>query len=158
MSTMKEIEGRLAIGDARFCIVAARFNESIVARLIDGALDALRRHGVDDAHLTLVRVPGAFEIPLAVRQVARTRRYDGVIALGTVIRGDTPHFDYVCGECASGVMRVALDEDLPIGFGVLTCDTVEQALERSGTHAGNKGAEATLSTIEMVDLARRLKG
>ena len=158
MSTMKEIEGRLDIGDARFCIVAARFNESIVARLIDGALDALRRHGVDDAHLTLVRVPGAFEIPLAVRQAARTGRYDGVIALGTVIRGDTPHFDYVCGECASGVMRVALEEDLPIGFGVLTCDTVEQALERSGTQAGNKGAEATLSTIEMVDLARRLKG
>lgn len=154
---MRQTEGQLVIRDERFCIVAARFNESIVDRLIHGAVDTLKRHGADESAIHLVRVPGCFELPLGVQRIAKSRQYDGVVALGTVIRGATPHFDYVCSECASGLARVSLEFDLPVGFGVLTCDSIEQAVERSGTKAGNKGVEAALAAIEMVSLLRQLE-
>ena len=153
---MQTTEGQLVIRDERFCIVAARFNQSIVDRLIGGALDTLTRHGAVESKLRLIHVPGAYELPLAVQRVAKTRQYDGIIALGTVIRGATPHFDYVCSECASGLIRVSLEFDLPIGFGVLTCDTIEQALERAGTKAGNKGADTAMAVIEMISLLQQL--
>ena len=153
---MRSIEGNLIVGDARFCVVAARFNETIVARLLEGAVDTLRRHGADDSQVHIVRVPGAFELPLAAREAARGRQYEAIVALGAVIRGATPHFDYVCGEAASGLSRVSLEHGIPVAFGLLTCDTIEQALERSGTKAGNKGVEAALSAIEMVNLLRQL--
>jgi len=153
---MQITEGQLVIRDERFCIVAARFNESIVDRLVRGALDTLTRHGAVESQIGVIHVPGAYELPLAVQRVAKTRQYDGIVALGTVIRGATPHFDYVCSECANGLSRVSLEFDLPVGFGVLTCDTTEQAIERSGTKAGNKGADAALATIEMVSLLRQL--
>jgi 6,7-dimethyl-8-ribityllumazine synthase len=138
-------------------IVAARFNDFIVDRLVDGAVATCRMHGLDEADLTLVRVPGAFEMPLAVAKVASSRRYDAIIALGCVIRGGTPHFEYVAGECVSGLSRIALEQDVPVAFGVLTVDSIEQAIERAGTKAGNKGSEAALSAIEMATLARQLK-
>jgi 6,7-dimethyl-8-ribityllumazine synthase len=153
---MKIIEGQLNVRDARFCILAARFNDRIVEDLIRGALDALKRHGVAEAAIDIVRVPGAFELPLAARKVARMRHYDGLIALGVVIRGATPHFDYVCGECAAGLNRVSLEFEVPLGFGVLTCDTVDQAIERSGVKHGNKGADAALAALEMVSLLRQI--
>jgi 6,7-dimethyl-8-ribityllumazine synthase len=153
---MRTLEGQLNVRDARFCIVAARFNDRIVEDLVRGALDALRRHGVADGAVDVVRVPGAFELPLAAKRVARARQYDAIIALGVVIRGATPHFDYVCGECAAGLNRVSLEFDLPVGFGVLTCDTVDQAIERSGVKHGNKGADAALAAIEMVSLLRQI--
>jgi len=153
---MEMIEGQLIVRDERFCIVAARFNESIVDNLIGGALDALKRHGATVSKIPVYRVPGAYELPLAVQRVAKSHQYDGIIALATVIRGATPHFDYVCNECAGGLSRVSLDTEIPIGFGLLTCDTIEQAIERSGTKAGNKGADAALATIEMVGLLRQI--
>ena len=153
---MRVLEGQLNVRDARFCIVAARFNDSIVEDLVRGALDALKRHGVAETAVDLVRVPGAFELPLAARKLARTRHYDGIVALGVVIRGATPHFEYVCSECAAGLNRVSCEFELPIGFGVLTCDTVDQAVERSGVKHGNKGADAALATIEMVSLLRQI--
>lgn len=154
---MRSIEGQLAARDMRFAIVAARFNDLIVRQLIDGAADMLRRHGAADADLHLVRVPGAFELPLAARRLARLRRYDAVIALGAVIRGQTPHFDYVCTECASGLTRVSMEFELPLGFGVLTCDTVDQAMDRAGGKSGNKGADAALAALEMASLLRQLE-
>lgn len=153
---MPTIEGQLVVRDERFCVVAARFNESIVDRLIHGAIDALTRHGANESKIQLIRVPGAYELPLAVQRAAKARQYDGIVALATVIRGATPHFDYVCSECASGLARVSLEQDIPIGFGLLTCDTIEQAIERSGTKAGNKGFDAALATIEMVSLLRQI--
>jgi 6,7-dimethyl-8-ribityllumazine synthase len=153
---MEMIEGQLIVRDERFCIVAARFNESIVDNLIGGALDTLKRHGATASKIPVYRVPGAYELPLAVQRVAKSHQYDGIIALATVIRGATPHFDYVCNECAGGLSRVSLDTEIPIGFGLLTCDTIEQAIERSGTKAGNKGADAALATIEMVGLLRQI--
>lgn len=153
---MRTIEGQLIIRDERIAIIAARFNESIVENLVAGAIDALRRHGADDSQLQVIRVPGAYELPLAARRLAATRRVDGIVALGVVIRGATPHFDYVCSECASGLSRVSTEFDLPIGFGVLTCDTIEQAVERSGTKAGNKGADAALATIEMISVLQQI--
>ncbi len=154
---MRTLEGALTARDARVAIVAARFNELIVERLVAGALDALRRHGVRDADLELVRVPGAFELPVAARRIARMRRADGIVALGAVIRGQTPHFDYVCAECAAGLRQVSLEHEIPIGFGVLTCDTVDQALDRAGSKAGNKGADAALAVVEMINLLRQLE-
>lgn len=154
---MRSIEGQLAARDMRFAIVAARFNDLVVRQLIDGAADMLRRHGAADADLHLVRVPGAFELPLAARRLARLRRYDAVIALGAVIRGQTPHFDYVCTECASGLNRVSMEFELPLGFGVLTCDTVDQAMDRAGGKSGNKGADAALAALEMASLLRQLE-
>jgi 6,7-dimethyl-8-ribityllumazine synthase len=153
---MRILEGQLNVRDARFCIVAARFNDRIVEDLVRGALDALKRHGAAETAVDLVRVPGAFELPLAARKLARTRHYDGLVALGVVIRGATPHFDYVCSECAAGLNRVSCEFELPIGFGVLTCDTIDQAVERSGVKHGNKGADAALATIEMVSLLRQI--
>lgn len=153
---MEMIEGRLIVRDEQFCIVAARFNESIVENLIRGALDALNRHGASASQIPVYRVPGAYELPLAVQRVAKTRQYDGIVALAAVIRGATPHFEYVCNECAGGLSRISLDLEIPIGFGLLTCDTIEQAIERSGTKAGNRGADAALAAIEMVSLLRQI--
>ena len=152
------IEGQLVVRDARFAILSARFNELVVDRLVEGALDALRRHGAGEADVHLVRVPGAFELPLAAQRLARSGRYDGIIALGAVIRGQTPHFEFVCSECAAGLSRVSQETGIPVGFGVLTCDTVDQALDRAGSKAGNKGVEAALATLEMVNLLRQLEG
>jgi len=155
---MRIIEGQLVARDARIVILAARFNELIVRNLVDGAIDMLHRQGVDDADVHVVRVPGAFELPLAARQLAELKRYDGIVALGAVIRGQTPHFDFVCGECAAGLNRVSTEYGLPVGFGVLTCDTVDQALARAGGKSGNKGADTVLATLEMINLLRQLKG
>ncbi|HVC37935.1 MAG TPA: 6,7-dimethyl-8-ribityllumazine synthase [Gammaproteobacteria bacterium] len=152
----RTIEGEAAANGARVAIVAACFNAFVVDKLVSGALETLHAHGVRDENLTLVRVPGAFEIPTAVKKLATGGKQDAVIALGAVIRGQTPHFDYVAGECARGVSQVALDTGVPVAFGVLTCDTVEQALARAGGSAGNKGADAALAALEMADLFRKL--
>ena len=143
--------------DARFALVAARFNSFIVQNLIQGAADALCRHGVSETHIDLVWTPGSFELPLAAQRLAASERYDGIVALGAVIRGGTPHFEYVANECVKGLASVALEYDVPVGFGVLTVDNIEQAIERAGTKAGNKGAEAAMSVLEMVSLLRRLE-
>jgi 6,7-dimethyl-8-ribityllumazine synthase len=156
MSELKTYEGGMVADAARFCIVASRFNSFIVDRLVAGAVDALIRHGADAKSIHLVKTPGAYELPLAAQQVAAAKRYDAIIAVGAVIRGSTPHFDYVAGECVKGLSSVSLKYEIPVSFGVLTVDTIEQAIERAGTKAGNKGAEAALSAIEMVDLLRRL--
>ena len=157
MTDIRTLEGDFVATDARFAIVASRFNNFIVDSLIAGAIDTLRRHGVKDTSIDLVRVPGAFEMPLAAQRLAASNRYDGIIALGAVIRGATPHFDYVAGECTKGLAMVSLQHSIPIGFGVLTTDTIEQAVERAGTKAGNKGVDATLSVLEMVSLLQRLE-
>lgn len=156
MTQIKTYEGKLNIHNARFCIVCARFNSFIVDSLEAGAIDALIRHGAKHADIDVVRVPGAYELPLAVKKVAATGRYDAIIALGAVIRGSTPHFDYVAGECVKGMSHVSLEHELPVAFGVLTVDTIEQAIERAGTKAGNKGAEAAITSVEMVNLIREL--
>ncbi|MBK6280049.1 MAG: 6,7-dimethyl-8-ribityllumazine synthase [Gammaproteobacteria bacterium] len=156
MAEIRTIEGVFAAGEARFALVASRFNSFVVESLIAGAVDTLRRHGVADAQITLVRSPGAFELPLVVQKVAASGNYDAIVALGAVIRGGTPHFEYVAGECTKGIAQVSLASGLPIAFGVLTVDTIEQAIERAGTKAGNKGAEAALSALEMVSLLGRL--
>ena len=156
MDKIKTTQGDAIIRGGRFAIVASRFNEFIVESLIKGSLHCLRQHGADDADIEIVRCPGAFEMPLAVEKVAAARRFDGIIALGAVIRGGTPHFDYVAGECVKGVTAVSQKYGVPIGNGVLTVDTIEQAIERAGTKAGNKGEEATLAVIEMVNLLRNL--
>jgi 6,7-dimethyl-8-ribityllumazine synthase len=153
----RTFEGQLVARDARFTIVAARFNELIVERLIAGALDALRRHGAAPTEIQLLRVPGAFELPLLARRLARTRRADAIIALGAVIRGQTPHFDFVCNECAAGLRQVSMEFELPVAFGVLTCDTVDQAMDRAGGKAGNKGADAALAALETLNLLRQLE-
>ncbi len=158
MSTIRTFEGDHLARDLRFAIVAARFNDFIVDSLIRGALEALQRHGASEKQIELIRVPGAFEMPLAVQKLLAARRHDAVIALGAVIRGATPHFQYVAGECASGLSRVALESGVPIAFGVLTTDTIEQAVERAGAKSGNKGAEAAVTAIEMANLLRRLEG
>ncbi len=152
----KIIEGELLARDLRFALVAARFNEFVVEPLIRGALDALKRHGATEKQIEIVRVPGAFDIPIVARKLALSRRYDALIALGAVVRGETPHFDYVAGECASGLARIALESGVPVAFGVLTTDTMEQALDRAGGKAGNKGADAALAAVEMANLLRRL--
>lgn len=157
MNDIKTIEGDFSIrNDARFAIVVSRFNSFIVESLLAGALDALKRHGAKDEMIQVVRVPGAFEMPLAAQRLAASKNFDAIIALGAVIRGGTPHFDYVAGECTKGLAQVSLQYGVPVAFGVLTTDTIEQAIERAGTKAGNKGAEAALSAIEMVSLLRRL--
>ncbi len=156
MEKIKTTEGDLIVRDARFVIVASRFNDFVVESLINGAVHCLKSHGAADADIELVRVPGAYEMPVVVDKVAASRRADGIIALGAVIRGGTPHFDYVAGECVKGISTAALKHGVPVGFGVLTVDTIEQAIERSGTKAGNKGEEAALAVIETVNLLRRL--
>ncbi len=152
----KITEGELQARDLRFVIVAARFNDFVVEPLVRGAVDALRRHGASDKQVEIVRVPGAFDMPVVVRKLAFSRRYDALIALGAVIRGQTPHFNYVAGECASGLAKIALESGMPVAFGVLTTDTMEQAMDRAGGKAGNKGNDAALTAIEMANLLRRL--
>ena len=151
------VEGNLTAKGYAFGIVASRFNDFITARLLDGALDALRRHGADEDKITVARVPGSFEIPLVAKRMAASRQYDAVVCLGTVIRGATPHFDYIAGEVAKGVAMAGLETGVPIAFGVLTTDSIEQALERAGTKAGNKGFDAACAAIEMANLLRELK-
>jgi 6,7-dimethyl-8-ribityllumazine synthase len=153
---IKTLEGNLRVQNARFCLVVARFNSFVVESLLAGAIDTLKRHGAEDADLTLVRVPGAFEMPLAVERLAAKGGYDAIIAIGAVIRGGTPHFEYVAGECVKGIAQVSLKYGVPVAFGVLTVDSIEQAIERAGTKAGNKGAEAAMSAIEMVNLLRQI--
>jgi 6,7-dimethyl-8-ribityllumazine synthase len=150
------IEGQLHLDSAKIAILVARFNGFIVDSLLAGAQDTLRRSGIDPGDITIVRVPGAFEMPLVADKLAANGKYDAIIALGAVIRGATPHFDYVAGECSKGLAQVSLKHSLPVAFGVLTTDTIEQAIERAGTKAGNKGAEAAHSAIEMVSLLREL--
>ncbi len=157
MATIKTYEGDLVIREAKVCLVVARFNSFIVEQLEAGAIDALVRHGSDRDDITVVKVPGAFELPLAVQKVASMQKFDAIIALGAVIRGGTPHFEYVAGECVKGISMVSLQHNVPVGFGVLTVDTIEQAIERAGTKAGNKGAEAALSVIEMIGLLKSLE-
>jgi 6,7-dimethyl-8-ribityllumazine synthase len=157
MDKLKRIEGELSARDLRIAIVAARFNDFIVDSLVRGAVDTLLRHGASEKDITLVRVPGAWEMPWAVKKLAAGRRFDAVIALGVVIRGATPHFEYVAGECAKGIAQAGLAADVPVAFGVLTTDTIEQALERAGTKAGNKGADAAMSAMEMARLMPRLE-
>ncbi len=156
MSELKSIEGGLVVEGARFGLLVGRFNSFIVERLVEGAVDALLRHGAKREDIEIVRVPGAFEMPLAAQRMAASGRYDAIVALGAVIRGGTPHFEYVAGECTKGLAQVNLQSGIPVAFGVLTVDTIEQAIERAGTKAGNKGVEAALSAIEMVNLLRKL--
>jgi len=154
--TIKTVEGALRISNARFCLVVSRFNSFVVESLLGGAVDALVRHGAEEADMTIVRVPGAFEMPVAIERIAATGGYDAIVAIGAVIRGGTPHFDYVAGECVKGIAHVSLKHGIPVSLGVLTVDTIEQAIERAGTKAGNKGAEAAMSAVEMVNLLRQL--
>jgi 6,7-dimethyl-8-ribityllumazine synthase len=156
MDNLKIIEGDLQVRDLHFAIVAARFNEFIVEQLIRGAVDQLKRHGASDKQIDLIRVPGAFDVPVVARRLAVSKRYHAIVALGAVIKGATPHFDYVSGECAAGLARVAADTGIPVSFGVLTTDSIEQAIERAGTKAGNKGADAALVALELANLLRRL--
>jgi 6,7-dimethyl-8-ribityllumazine synthase len=151
------LEGNLTAKGLSFGIVASRFNEFITARLLEGALDSLRRHGAEEDRITLVRVPGSFEIPLLAKRMAASRQYDAIICLGTVIRGATPHFEYIAGEVAKGVAMAGLETGIPIAFGVLTTDSIEQAVERAGTKGGNKGFDAACSAIEMANLLREMK-
>lgn len=153
----KVYEGNLVGSGLKIGIVAARFNEFITGKLLSGALDALKRHGVSEEDVSVAWVPGAFEIPLTAKKMAESNKYDAVITLGTVIRGATPHFDYVSGETAKGVANVGMQSGIPVIFGVLTTDTIEQAIERAGTKAGNKGWDAAVSAIEMANLYRSLE-
>ncbi|MDR3270638.1 MAG: 6,7-dimethyl-8-ribityllumazine synthase [Peptococcaceae bacterium] len=153
---MKHYEGKLIADGLRFGIVAARFNEFITSKLVGGALDALQRHGVSDDDIDILWAPGAFEIPLAAKKMAQTQRYDAIICLGAVIRGATPHFDYVASEVSKGIANISLDLGIPIAFGVLTTDSIEQAIERSGSKAGNKGFDAAMTAIETVNVFQQL--
>jgi 6,7-dimethyl-8-ribityllumazine synthase len=155
---IRTTEGSLSSNNGNYVIVVARWNSFVVEHLLEGAIDTLRRHGISDQQMHIVRVPGAFEIPLACQRAAKLPNCDAIIALGAVIRGGTPHFDYVAGECTKGLAQVQMDTSTPISFGVLTVDSIEQAIERSGTKAGNKGAEAAMSALEMVNLFSALEG
>ena len=157
MSTIKTIEGNYALGSSSYGIVILKFNSFIVERLLEGALEAFRKHGVQDRDISIVKVPGAYELPLTAKVMAESGKYDAISALGAVIRGGTPHFEYVAGECVKGLGQVALTAGLPLAFGVLTVDTIEQAIERAGTKAGNKGEEAALTAMEMLSLVRQLR-
>ncbi len=154
---MKTIEGKLIARDYRFALVVSRFNEFISGHLLSGAIDCLKRHEAGEDAIEIIWVPGSFEIPLAASKAARSKRYDAVICLGAVIRGSTPHFDYVASEVAKGVAAVGLDTGIPVIFGVITSDTLEQAIERAGSKAGNKGWQAAASAIEMADLNSQLE-
>lgn len=157
MQQVSTIEGRLVVtGQARIAIISARFNGFIVSQLEAGAIDTLQRHGVAGTDITVVRVPGAFEIPVVAARLARSGKYDAVIALGAVIRGSTAHFDHVAGACSRGLASVGAESGVPVIFGVLTTDNIEQAIERAGTKAGNKGGEAAVTAIEMISLLRQL--
>ena len=151
---MKTYEGLLTVADEKFCIVVSRFNEFICSKLLSGAVDELKRHGVKTDNIDIVWCPGAFEIPLISKKCAKTGRYNAVIALGAVIKGSTSHYDYVCAEVSKGVASVSLETEVPVIFGILTTDNIEQAIERAGTKAGNKGSEAAKSAIEMANLVK----
>lgn len=151
---MRIIEGNLVAKDIKVGLVIGRFNEFIVSKLLSGAIDGLKRHGVKDEEIDVAWVPGAFEIPLVAKKMSNSNKYDAIICLGAVIRGSTPHFDYVCAEVSKGVASVSLNTDIPVIFGVLTTDNIEQAIERSGTKAGNKGYDAAVSAIEMANLLK----
>lgn len=149
---MRIMEGSLVAKDIKVGIVVGRFNEFIVSKLLGGALDGLKRHGVLDTNIEIAWVPGAFEIPLIAKKMAKSKKYDSIICLGAVIKGSTSHFDYVCAEVSKGISSVSLSEELPVVFGVLTTDTIEQAIERAGSKAGNKGYDAAVTCVEMVNL------
>ena len=153
---MHTIEGHLSAADARFGVIVSRFNHFITDRLLEGVMDALLRHGGSEDAVTVLRVPGAFEIPATAKRIAASGKFDAVICVGAVIRGSTPHFDFVAAEVTKGIAAASLDSGIPMSFGILTCDTIEQAIERAGTKAGNKGWEAALSAMEMVDLFRNI--
>jgi 6,7-dimethyl-8-ribityllumazine synthase len=157
-SNITTLEGDFSANDAQYAIVVGRWNSFVVESLLDGALDALKRHGIKDEQLTVIRAPGAYELPIVCQKLAETERYNAIIALGAVIRGGTPHFDFVAGEAAGGLNSVALTASMPVVFGVLTVDSIEQAIERAGTKAGNKGAEAALVALEMVNLFKQIEG
>lgn len=157
MKNIETIEGKLTPNGGRYAIVVGRWNAFVVESLLEGAIDSLTRHGVEESNITIVRAPGAFEIPLVVQKVAASKKYDAIIALGAVIRGGTPHFEYVAGECTKGLASVSLEYGIPVSFGVLTVDSIEQAIERAGTKAGNKGEEAAMSAFEMVSLLSALE-
>ena len=157
-SNITTLEGDFSPNDAQYAIVVGRWNSFVVESLLDGALDALKRHGIKDEQLTVIRAPGAYELPIVCQKLAETERYNAIIALGAVIRGGTPHFDFVAGEAAGGLNSVALTANMPVVFGVLTVDSIEQAIERAGTKAGNKGAEAALVALEMVNLFKQIEG
>ncbi len=156
MILLKTYEGKLVAEGLKFGIVIGRFNEFIGSKLLSGAIDALSRHGVMENEIEVAWVPGAFEIPLVAKKMANSKKYDAVICLGAVIKGSTPHFDYVASEVSKGIATVSLQSDMPVIFGVLTTDTIEQAIERAGTKAGNKGSEAAITAIEMVNLIRQI--
>lgn len=153
---MKIYEGQLVAGEQKFCIIIARFNDFIGSKLLEGAIDELKRHGVKDENIDVVKVPGAFEIPVVALKVAKSAKYEAVITLGAVIKGSTPHFDYVSAEVSKGVASVSLQTGVPVIFGVLTTDSIEQAIERAGTKAGNKGSDAAKTAIEMANLLKTL--
>ena len=152
----KIIEGKIIAKGMKFAVAASRFNDFISSRLIDGAVDALTRAGADEKDICIVKVPGAFEIPLTAKKLAKSGKFDAVICLGAVIRGATPHFEYISAEVSKGIAVVGLETEIPIAFGVITVDTIEQAIERAGSKSGNKGWDAAISAIEMVDLFRKL--
>ncbi|MFH0762719.1 MAG: 6,7-dimethyl-8-ribityllumazine synthase [Candidatus Omnitrophota bacterium] len=154
---VKKIEGNLIAKGKKFVIVASRFNDLVTKELVSGCIDTLLRHGAEEPELTLAWVPGAFEIPLAAGKLAKTKSYDAVICLGTVIRGSTPHFDYIAAEVSKGIAKVSQEAGLPVVFGVITADTIEQAIERAGTKDGNKGRDAAMTAIEMANLLAKLK-
>jgi 6,7-dimethyl-8-ribityllumazine synthase len=153
---MKTIEGELNARGLKFAIVVSRFNEFITSKLLDGAMDALIRHGAKDDDIDVIRVPGSFEIPLVAKRIAQKGSHDSIICLGTIIRGATPHFEYVASEAAKGIAMVSLETGIPVAFGVITADTIEQAVERAGTKSGNKGWDAALTAIEMAQLLKKL--
>jgi 6,7-dimethyl-8-ribityllumazine synthase len=153
----KILEGKISAEGFRFAIIVSRFNDFISSKLVDGAMDALKRHGVDEGKVSLIKVPGSFEIPSVAKRLAKSNKYDAIICLGAVIRGATPHFDFIAAEVAKGVASVGLESDIPVTFGVLTTDNLEQAIERAGSKAGNKGWDAAISAIEMVNLFSQLK-
>lgn len=156
MNAGKQIFGMLDAKGLKVAIIATRFNDFIVDRLVGGAVDYLERHGLSQDNLTIVRIPGAFELPVVCKKIAESGKYDGITAIGAVIRGATPHFDYVCAEASKGIASVMLQTGLPIGFGLLTCDTIEQAIERAGSKAGNKGCEAAAAMLETIRVLEQL--
>jgi 6,7-dimethyl-8-ribityllumazine synthase len=153
---MKRLEGELQAEGLKFAIIASRFNEFITGKLLDGAVDALIRHGASEKNIDIIKVPGSFEIPLVAKKVAGKKTYDAVICLGTIIRGATPHFDYIAAEAAKGIATASMDTEVPIAFGVLTTDTIEQAVERAGSKSGNKGWDAAMVAMEMAQLMKKL--
>ncbi len=153
---MGVFEGEVTGKGLKFCIVASRFNDFLTARLVEGALDALKRHGAVENNIDIIRVPGAFEVPMVVKRVAKKGKYNAVIALGTIIRGATPHFDYVAAEASKGVALASMETEVPVAFGVITSDTIEQAIERAGSKAGNKGWDAAMTAMEMANLMKKI--